>query len=112
MMNALPYAYSDVDGIASTPKKHLNPDFTIGAEGSEQECMLQCLLMLRRVETLQTGLRWFDIKRYGIEYPRRTMNASGLPFKKTDFLSKDDPRRAIQIPLKVRQAGLEANPRN
>lgn len=112
-----PIAYSyeqtedDPQGINSTIKKHLNPSFAIDEEGSVQECMLQCLLDFRRIETLQSGLRWFDIKRYGIEIIRRTMNARGLPQTKTDFLSKDDDRRAIQIPQKALDAGFPANPR-
>ena len=111
----IPYSYDvsddDPNGIESTIKKHLNPAFTIDAEGSVQECMLQCMLDFRRIETMEGGLRWFDIKRYGIEIIRRTMNASGIPAKKTDVLTKDDERRAIQIPQKVRDAGCPANPR-
>ena len=65
----------------------------------------------RRLETVEGGLRWFDIKRYGIEIIRRTMSSNGLPAEKTDVLTKDDERRAIQIPQKVRDAGCPANPR-
>ena len=109
--NSKEYSYSDEKGLNSTIKKHLNPSFTIDEEGSTQEAMLQCMLGFRRIETIHAGLRWFDIKRYGIEIPRRVMNAAGTPERKSDFLSKDDKRRALQIPLKVRDAGLEANPR-
>lgn len=103
--------YSYEEGLESTIKKHLNPAFTIDAEGSVQECMLQCVLDFRRLECMPYGLRWFDIKRYGIEYPRRRMGTSGGPETQTDFLSKDDKRRALQIPLRVRQAGMTPNPR-
>ncbi|WP_303331868.1 RagB/SusD family nutrient uptake outer membrane protein [Duncaniella muris] len=109
--NSLEYSYSAESPIKGTLKKHLNPAFSIGAEGSTQEAMLQCMLAFHRVETLHFGFRWFDIKRYGIEIPRRTLNAGGLPSVQTDFLAKDDKRRAFQIPLDVRDAGLEANPR-
>lgn len=107
----LPYAYSDDQKIQSQIKKHLNPAFAIDAEGSVQECMLQCMLCFRRTETLQTGLRWFDIKRYGIEIPRRQIDVNNKPIARTDWLSKDDPRRAVQIPQDVRDAGLAPNPR-
>lgn len=111
----IPYSYDvteeDPQGIQSTIKKHLNPTFAIDAEGSVQECMLQCLLDFRRIETMQAGLRWFDVKRYGIEIIRRTMAANGTPATKTDVLTKDDDRRAIQIPQRVRDAGCPANPR-
>lgn len=105
------YSYDDDNKIESTIKKHLHPAFSIDEEGSTQECMLQCVLGFRRIETAQVGLRWFDIKRYGIEIPRRVMGADGNPEEVTDWLTTNDPRRAVQIPLKVRQAGLEANPR-
>lgn len=105
------YCYDDPTGMSSTIKKHLNPSFAIDGEGTTQECMLQCMLGFRRLETMHQGLRWFDIKRYGIEIPRRLLNSAGEPEKKTDFLGKDDLRRAIQIPQKVRDAGLQGNPR-
>ena len=99
------------DGRVSTQKKHLHPSFAIDKENSEQECVLQCVLGFRRLETLHSGMRWFDIKRWGIEIPRRVMDADGDPDKITDWLRVDDPRRAIQIPQKVINAGLAPNPR-
>jgi hypothetical protein len=98
-------------GLVSTLKKHLHPKFAIEEEGSVQESMIQALLAMRRIETLHEGKRWFDIKRWGIRIPRRTMDASGLPKEITDWLEVDDQRRAIQIPMKVRDAGYEPNPR-
>lgn len=73
--------------------------------------MLQAVLGMRRIETLQAGLRWFDVKRYGIVIPRRLMDANGSPSKCYDWLSVDDPRRALQLPKKVTAAGMQANPR-
>ena len=110
--NSVDYSYDDATKMASTVKKHLNPTFTIDAEGSEQETMLQCVLGFRRIETMHQGLRWDDVNRYRIVIPRRTIGANGLPSKVTDWLKVDDPRRAVQIPYSIRQAGLEANPRN
>jgi hypothetical protein len=109
--NKAKYSYSDKDKMESQLKKHLNPAFTIDAEGSTQENMLQAVLTFRRTETMHLGLRWFDIKRYGIEIPRRVMNADGVPAEQVDFLTKDDLRRALQLPNKVLEAGLERNPR-
>lgn len=109
--NKVDYSYEDEKGIKSTLKKHLNPAFSIEAEGSTQENMLQACLAFRRIETMHAGLRWFDIKRYGIEIVRREMNTGGTPEKKLDFLSKDDPRRALQLPSKVIAAGMTPNPR-
>lgn len=110
--NAVDYSYSDVEGKESTIKKHLNPAFAIDAEGSVQETLIQCVLGMRRIECMGLGLRWFDIKRYGIEFPRRIMTSSGVPDKVTDRLLKDDPRRAIQLSPKVIDAGVTPNPRN
>ena len=109
--NKVDYSYSDLEGKESTIKKHLNPAFEIEAEGSTQECMLQCVLGMRRIECMPLGLRWFDIKRYGIEIIRRTMTASGIPDKVTDRLGKDDPRRAMQLSPKVISSGVIPNPR-
>ncbi len=110
---ARPYSYEDEKNpLAGTVKKRLHPAFEIDADGSLQECMLQCVLGFRRIETIQTGLRWFDIKRYGIEIPRREMDSAGSPTQITDWLRVGDKRRAVQIPLRVRDAGLEANPRD
>lgn len=92
-----------------TPKKELNPDFDI--KKGDQETFLQCLLHCRRIMTLHEGLRWFDIKRYGITIYRRAIDASSK-ITVYDTMEKDDPRRAIQLPASVIKASLEANPRN
>lgn len=108
--NPVVFTYATWDH--STIKKHLNPAFYIGEENSLRECMIQCLLGFRRIEGFALGLRWWDVKRYGIEIWRRTMGADGTPARKDDVLLKDDPRRAIQIPKLVIAAGMEPNPRN
>ncbi|MCM1021671.1 MAG: RagB/SusD family nutrient uptake outer membrane protein [Muribaculum sp.] len=110
--NARKYSYEDEKNpLVGTIKKHIHPAFAIDEEGSVQENMLQCMLSFRRIETLHQGLRWFDIKRYGIEIPRRLLDDTGNPESITDWLRVGDPRRAVQIPLRVRDAGMEANPR-
>ncbi len=91
---------------APTPKKKINPDFVI--ESGDQENMTQCLLHLRRILTIHEGLRWFDIKRYGIEIYRRKVSDE---ITETDFLPADDLRRVFQIPADVISGGLEPNPR-
>lgn len=91
-----------------TPKKALNPDFTV--EKGTQENFIHAILHARRVMMLHEGLRWFDVKRYGIEICRRTLNNGKITVN--DTMTKDDPRRAIQLPQSVITAGLEGNPRN
>lgn len=110
--NSQSYCYDDKAGMMSALKKHLNPVFKIDAEGSTQENMLQCVLAFKRLESLQLGLRWYDIKRYRIVIPRRTLNADGTPETVNDRLTTNDPRRAVQLPTKVISAGMTANPRN
>lgn len=92
----------------ATAKKKLNTDFTI--ETGEQENFIHCVLHLRRILTIHEGLRWFDIKRYGIVLNRRKVE-NGLITVYQNTLTVDDPRRAIQIPQNVINAGLTPNPR-
>ncbi|MDR2564304.1 MAG: RagB/SusD family nutrient uptake outer membrane protein [Prevotellaceae bacterium] len=93
---------------APTVKKKLNPDFVF-AGGVVQENLIHCILHLRRMLTIHEGLRWFDIRRYGVEISRRTV---GNRITETDVLPKDDLRRTFQLPAAVIAAGLPANPRN
>ena len=88
----------------STPKKRLNPaGFTV--EDETEESLYHCLLHMRRCEMIMDGMRWQDIKRFGIEIAH---NRAGTT---PDILRKDDLRRAFQLPDDVISAGLEANPR-
>lgn len=104
------YAYSDAAKMVPSFKKHISPRFTIDAEGSVQESLLQCLLNFRRIETVHQGMRWMDIRRYNIEIPRRLIGANGRPSKNLDWLEKDDPRQVVQIPQSIREAGVAGNP--
>ena len=70
------------------------------------ENLIHCILHLRRVETLHDGLRWYDVKRYGIEISH---NKDGM---EPEVLKMNDPRRAFQLPQDVINAGLQPNPRN
>lgn len=95
---------------APTPKKKLNPDFISIEEGSKQESFIHCLLYMRRCEFMHEGMRWFDVRRYGIEICRRTV--SGLIINSVDDeLKVRDNRRALQLPQDVIKAGITANPR-
>ncbi len=94
-----------------TPKKHLNPAFHIDAEGSMQESMLQAILNAKRIELLASGYRWLDIKRYGIEIVRRHVDDNAYYDHISDTMTKDDPRRALQVPQRARDAGFEPTKR-
>lgn len=94
-----------------TQKKKLEPRKPIVIQDELQENMLHFLLTCRRTETLGLGMRWFDIKRYGITIYRREVDSNGDIEKITDTLGPDDLRRAVQIPQKSRDAGFEGNKR-
>lgn len=91
-----------------TVKKELHPQFDI--VDNTQENMFHTILQARRILTLHEGLRWLDVKRFGITIYRRFINDDGS-IRVTDEMPIDDERRAIQIPSDVISAGMEKNPR-
>ena len=99
--------YSEVIPTANsqrTIKKNLHPQgFTI--DTGTQENLIQMILHMRRLETWGEGLRFVDIKRYGIEYAHLLDGEDPVVFRAAD------KRGAIQLPEDVIKAGLEANPR-
>lgn len=100
-------AYSTVQ--EPTPRKKLSV-VSLNPTGYEEE-YLQVLLHMRRIETIHTGLRFFDIKRYGIEVPRQRVSSQSIITPTGLILTAHDPRKALQIPADVIAAGLQANPR-
>ena len=95
-----------------TQKKALEPRKPIVISGELQENMIHFVLNCRRTETMGLGMRWFDIKRYGITIYRREVDSKGeLTSNYLDVLGPDDLRRAVQIPQKSRDAGFEGNKR-
>ena len=85
-------------------KKKLHPQgFTV--EAGTQENLIQLILYMRRVNNMFQGLRFMDLKRYGIEYEHYLENEDPLTFTAGDL------RGAIQLPADVIAAGLQANPR-
>ena len=79
-------------------------------EGDDQS-VLDCILHFRRIETIHEGFRWFDIKRYGIKIYHHYRDAHEDEIH-TDSLTWDDPRRVLQIPDNVIQAGYPAGARD
>lgn len=65
---------------------------------------MNCLMDMRRYETLCEGRRFFDLKRFGIEYSHTIGRNSQVI-----TLKWNDPRRAIEIPLEAETAGLETS---
>ncbi len=89
-----------IDSICPSPKWSLN---------TTNHVYVQCIQHLRRIETVHNGMRWFDIKRLGLEVVH-PFGMFGIERK----LIPGDRRYAIQIPTEVLSAGLEptnrANP--
>ena len=70
--------------------------------GDEETAMLRFLMHLRRTETIHDGLRFFDVKRFGIEY-KHYLGHNGdaeqgnLTPVMEEVLTFDDPRRCVPI---------------
>lgn len=85
-----------IDEVCPSGKYQLTEDI---------EPLIQCLLHFRRIETIDDGYRWFDIKRYGIEITHK------IGLDRVETLVTNDPRTAIQIPAEVIAAGFAPNDR-
>lgn len=63
--------------------------------GDDEVAVLRYLLHSRRLETLFDGLRFFDLKRFGIEYQHNIGVSGDVPAMVIE-LRYDDPRRALR----------------
>lgn len=72
--------------------------------------VLHCILHFRRIETMYEGLRWFDIKRYGITVHHAYRGPQEDEIHH-DYLRWNDPRRVLQIPANVINAGYPSTDR-
>ena len=107
--NRINYSQATDDG--ATQKKQLHPSFTIVGDGV-QEPLLHYVLQCRRVLTLGDGLRWQDVRRYNIEVVRyKTDENNRNQFSVKAILPPNDPKRTLQLPTMVLQAGMTPNPR-
>ena len=104
-MNSIKYAaVHPMSEFERSIKKTLHPQgFTV--EAGTQENLIQLILYMRRVTNMLQGLRFMDLKRYGIEYEHYIEDEDPLTFTAGDL------RGAIQLPADVIAAGLQANPR-
>lgn len=74
----------------------------------DDKSVLDCILHFRRIETMFEGLRWYDIKRYGITVYHHYRGANEDEIH-TDSLTYNDPRRVLQVPNNVMEAGYPSN---
>lgn len=78
---------------------NMSPDYVIPAEAVP---FMNCLNYFRRYETNFSGMRFFDLKRWGIEYTHEY----GLDNEKFT-MTWNDPRRALEVPQDAIASGLE-----
>ena len=71
---------------------------------TRQREWLQAVVDIRRLEFVQEGLRWFDNKRLGMKVVHKVGDGQ-------IELTKDDPRRELQIPNSALEFGMTPNPR-
>jgi hypothetical protein len=88
----------------------MSPEWTYDDLSDEAKRVIDCVLHFRRMETMFEGLRWFDIKRYGIKvhHAYRDPHEDEIHH---DYLEWNDPRRVLQIPQNVIDAGYPSNNR-
>ena len=88
----------------------MSPEWTYDGLSDDAKRLIDCVLHFRRIETMFEGLRWFDIKRYGItvHHAYRDPHEDDIHH---DYLRWNDPRRVLQIPQNVIDAGYPSNNR-
>lgn len=89
----------------------MSPEWTYDALSKDAKCMIHCVLHFRRIETMFEGLRWFDIKRYGITVRHAYRDPLEDVIYK-DTLEWNDPRRVLQIPQIAIASGYPATDRS
>lgn len=75
-----------------------------------QASYIKAIAEARRREFIHEGLRWFDVKRFNLVVEHDTYN-NGNQIERKNILIKDDKRRALQIPQRASDNGIEKNPR-
>ena len=79
---------------------------------SEINPYLQCVQHFRRIEFIFRGMRWFDIKRYGLSFNHTIGKDARVVTLNPNIADGDlDRRMALQIPNEVIAAGIEPNER-
>lgn len=74
-----------------------------------QASYIKAIAEAKRRDFLHEGLRWLDIKRFNLVVEHNTYENGQIA--KKNVLVKDDKRRALQIPQRASDNGIEKNPR-
>ena len=77
----------------------MSPDYIIPDAATP---LMNCLNYFRRYELNFTGMRFFDLKRWGMEYSHEY----GLD-NEVYTMTWNDPRRALEVPEDAIASGLE-----
>lgn len=100
------YTSDDVKKIGLVKTIHIDEVYPCEYSVNDDiEPILQCVQHFRRLETIHNGMRWFDIKRFGLEFTRK------IGKNRVETLTMMDPRKANQIPNEVTASGLQPNKR-
>lgn len=85
----------------------LEPHYKAELEADERKmAMMKCVSQIRRMEFLQEGMRWFDIKRFHLPVTHN------IHWERRDIeLDRYDKRRALQIPQEAQKVGVVPNER-
>lgn len=85
----------------------MSADFVVTEDMKPYLC---CCLHFRRIEMFGSGMRFFDLKRYGIEWTHTIGKKKGLMEpERTETLTWNDVRRAIEVPQDALMMGLESS---
>ena len=71
----------------------------------KQKKFIKAILEFKRWEYYHEGMRWFDIRRFHMKVTHKFKNSPDL------ILSKNDPRKELQIPISATSRGIKPNPR-
>lgn len=81
--------------------KNMSPDYVIPAEAVPY---MNCVNAFRRYENAFDGVRFFDLKRWGMEYVHEVGTSSEKLVMKWN-----DSRRAIEVPWEALSAGMDSS---
>lgn len=85
----------------------MSADFVVTEDMKPYLC---CCLHFRRIEMFGSGMRFFDLKRYGIEWTHTIGKKKGvMEPERTETLTWNDVRRAIEVPQDALMMGLESS---
>lgn len=87
----------------SFTQQYISPKFVVAPEAIPY---MNCVNDFRRYETVLQGMRFFDLKRWGMEITHEYAEGRQVH---TVTLKGDDPRRAVEVPWETMSAGMESS---